>query len=201
MEWSRPSRWVRRACLSLLDSTPPLILLAVGLMIRYRGASNSQVELAIVQVIRGVGTGCLWPPTAVRSRDSAHHSPSLRLMVPLFSHQAAVQTVTKHEHVSVVIACYYLICGPLFPFLAALLLQLIAFLPLTAVEQTTSPAASEAPSRAESGRTKSLASWPSTGWTRAWPPRPMPTPSPSLPSTRWAPPSASPSLERTTRRR
>lgn len=46
-------------------------------MIRYRGSTNSQVELAMVQVVRGVGAGFIGFPT-----------------------QAAIQSVTKHERES-----------------------------------------------------------------------------------------------------
>ncbi|KAL8279884.1 hypothetical protein RQP46_007734 [Phenoliferia psychrophenolica] len=61
-------------------------ILAIGLMIRYRTSTNSQAELAIVQVIRGFGVGCIGFPV-----------------------QAAIQTEAKHEHVAAITASYLLI--------------------------------------------------------------------------------------------
>ncbi|ORY92512.1 major facilitator superfamily domain-containing protein [Leucosporidium creatinivorum] len=58
-------------------------VLALGLMIRYRGSTNSQGDLAMVQVVRGIGSGFIGFPT-----------------------QAAIQTVTKHEHLAAITAAY-----------------------------------------------------------------------------------------------
>lgn len=49
-------------------------VLAFGLMIRYRDAGASKGDLAVVQLVRGFGSGCIGFPV-----------------------QAAIQSVTKHE--------------------------------------------------------------------------------------------------------
>jgi len=60
-----------------------LEVLAFGLMIRFRESTNSQAEIAIVQLLRGVAGGCLGFPL-----------------------QASIQSVTKHEHLGAVTAGY-----------------------------------------------------------------------------------------------
>ncbi|SCV73286.1 BQ2448_7212 [Microbotryum intermedium] len=56
---------------------------AYGLMVRLRQSTNSQAELAIVQVIRGFGEGCIGFPV-----------------------QAAIQMTAEHEHVAAITAGY-----------------------------------------------------------------------------------------------
>ena len=54
-------------------------------MIRYRQSSNSQVELAIVQVVRGLGAGCIGFPVQAAIQSAAKHereSPVLTRFVP-----------------------------------------------------------------------------------------------------------------------
>ncbi|GAA5859365.1 hypothetical protein JCM1840_004582 [Sporobolomyces johnsonii] len=58
-------------------------VLAFGLMIRYRGATASQGDLAVVQLVRGFGVGCIGFPV-----------------------QAAIQSVTKHENLGAITAGY-----------------------------------------------------------------------------------------------
>ncbi|KAM0787422.1 hypothetical protein ACM66B_003504 [Microbotryomycetes sp. NB124-2] len=60
-----------------------LEVLAFGLMIRYRESTNSQGELAMVQVVRGVAVGCIGFPL-----------------------QASIQSVVKHEHLGAITAGY-----------------------------------------------------------------------------------------------
>ncbi|KAK4056011.1 hypothetical protein OIO90_003006 [Microbotryomycetes sp. JL221] len=60
-----------------------LEVLAFGLMIRYRESTNSQGELAMVQVVRGVAVGCIGFPL-----------------------QATIQSVVKHEHLAAITAGY-----------------------------------------------------------------------------------------------
>lgn len=59
-------------------------------MIRFRTSTNSQIELGAVQIVRGIGAGCLGFPT-----------------------QTAVQSAAKHEHVAAITACYLLVCSSL----------------------------------------------------------------------------------------
>jgi SIT family siderophore-iron:H+ symporter-like MFS transporter len=58
-------------------------ILALGLMTRFRGRENSIGELAILQVLKGIGGGMINFPT-----------------------QAAAQTACKHEHVAVITAAF-----------------------------------------------------------------------------------------------
>ncbi|SCV67396.1 BQ2448_5007 [Microbotryum intermedium] len=58
-------------------------VLSFGLMVRYRQSTNSQADLAMVQVVRGLGVGCIGFPV-----------------------QAAIQTVTKHEYIAAITAGY-----------------------------------------------------------------------------------------------
>ncbi|SGZ31145.1 BQ5605_C047g12317 [Microbotryum silenes-dioicae] len=58
-------------------------VLSYGLMVRLRQSTNSQAELAIVQVIRGFGEGCIGFPV-----------------------QAAIQMTARHEHVAAITAGY-----------------------------------------------------------------------------------------------
>ncbi|SCZ93932.1 BZ3500_MvSof-1268-A1-R1_Chr6-3g08999 [Microbotryum saponariae] len=58
-------------------------VLSFGLMIRYRQSTNSQADLAMVQVVRGFGVGCIGFPV-----------------------QAAIQTVSRHEHIAAITAGY-----------------------------------------------------------------------------------------------
>ncbi|KDE07037.1 hypothetical protein MVLG_02615 [Microbotryum lychnidis-dioicae p1A1 Lamole] len=58
-------------------------VLSFGLMIRYRQSTNSQADLAMVQIVRGFGVGCIGFPV-----------------------QAAIQTVSKHEHIAAITAGY-----------------------------------------------------------------------------------------------
>ncbi|KDE07039.1 hypothetical protein MVLG_02617 [Microbotryum lychnidis-dioicae p1A1 Lamole] len=60
-----------------------LEVLSLGLMIRYRQSTNSQADLAMVQIVRGFGVGCIGFPV-----------------------QAAIQTVSKHEHIAAITAGY-----------------------------------------------------------------------------------------------
>lgn len=52
-------------------------------MIRYRNSDSSKADYAIVQVLRGLGSGCIGFPV-----------------------QAAIQSVSKHEHVAAITAGY-----------------------------------------------------------------------------------------------
>ncbi|GAA5830894.1 hypothetical protein JCM11251_001114 [Rhodosporidiobolus azoricus] len=61
-------------------------VLSFGLMIRYRGAGADQGDLAGVQLLRGIGAGCLGFPL-----------------------QAAIQSVTKREHLGAITASYLLV--------------------------------------------------------------------------------------------
>ncbi|GAA5901625.1 hypothetical protein JCM6882_006027 [Rhodosporidiobolus microsporus] len=61
-------------------------LLAFGLMVRYRSAGAKQGDLAGVQVLRGFGAGCLGFPI-----------------------QAAIQSVSKREHLGAITSSYLLI--------------------------------------------------------------------------------------------
>lgn len=54
-----------------------------GLMIRYRRADNSQAELGMVQVIRGLGSAGIGFPV-----------------------QAAIQAAAGHEHLAAITAAY-----------------------------------------------------------------------------------------------
>ncbi|BGO99264.1 hypothetical protein NBRC10513v2_000368 [Rhodotorula toruloides] len=58
-------------------------VLAFGLMIRYRDAGASKGDLAVVQLVRGFGVGCIGFPV-----------------------QAAIQSVSKHEHLGAITAGY-----------------------------------------------------------------------------------------------
>lgn len=46
---------------------------SAGLMIRYRRSTNSQVELAMVQVVRGLGAGCIGFPVQAAIQSAAKH--------------------------------------------------------------------------------------------------------------------------------
>ncbi|GAA5834491.1 hypothetical protein JCM9279_004331 [Rhodotorula babjevae] len=58
-------------------------VLAFGLMIRYRGAGATRGDLIAVQIVRGLGGGCISFPV-----------------------QAAIQVVSKHEHLAAITAGY-----------------------------------------------------------------------------------------------
>lgn len=60
--------------------------LAYGLMIRLRTSTNTLGELAIVQILKGVGIGCISFPT-----------------------QAVIQSASKHEHLAAITAGYLVV--------------------------------------------------------------------------------------------
>lgn len=65
-------RWTRRLkifiCLGFVIQT-----LGLGLMIRFRQSTNSTAEIAIVQVLRGLGSGLIPFPTQAIIQSASKH--------------------------------------------------------------------------------------------------------------------------------
>ena len=51
-------------------------VLGLGLMIRFRTATNSQVELAVVQAVRGIGVGMIGFPVQAAIQSASKHDRS-----------------------------------------------------------------------------------------------------------------------------
>lgn len=95
------TRYLRRLKLVILAGTaiytlglgqPPAALLTAmalltsstcsGLMIRYRTATNSQAELAMVQIVRGIGQGCIMIPVRLTVSTNAVCLADLKDLTP-----------------------------------------------------------------------------------------------------------------------